>query len=78
MNRRTAYRVIGTRTFDTFFDLVIRVDHDAVALVDVQELIGRVQQLLSTEVLPPDPRMGKLLLDDGTEYPFPLDVADVP
>jgi hypothetical protein len=41
-------------------------------------LIERIQHLLSSDELPPTPRMGKILLDDGTEYAFPLDEADVP
>jgi len=78
VHRRTAYRNVGTRTFGTFFDLVVRLGTNAAASLDVEELIARIQHLLSTEVLPPEPRMGKLMFDDGTEHPFPLDTADVP
>jgi hypothetical protein len=74
--RRAAYRSVGTMTFGTFYDLVIRLSADSGANLDA--LIERIQQLLSSSELPPTPRMGKIMLDDGTEYAFPLDEADVP
>jgi hypothetical protein len=60
----------------TFYDLIVRLSADSVASPDA--LIERIQQLLSSDELPPTPRMGKIMLDDGTEYAFPLDEADVP
>jgi hypothetical protein len=77
-SRRAAYRTSGHTTSGTFFDLVIRFDRDALAIVGVDDLIERVQQALSTDTLPPEPRMGKILIDDGTEHIFPLDAADNP
>lgn len=74
--RRTAYRNVGTMTFGTFYDLIVRFGTDSGA--DPAALIERLQHLLSSDELPATPRMGKLLLDDGTEHAFPLDEADVP
>lgn len=74
--RRSAYRSVGTMTFGTFYDLIIRLSTDSGANPDA--LIERIQHLLPSDELPPTPRMGKILLDDGTEYAFPLDEADVP
>jgi hypothetical protein len=74
--RRAAYRSVGTMTFGTIYDLVIRLSADSGANLDA--LIERIQHLLSSHELPPTPRMGKIMLDDGTEYAFPLDEADVP
>lgn len=76
--RRSAYRNIGTTTFGTFYDLIVRLDADAAGTVDLDDLIERVQQLLSTVELPQSPRIGKILLGDGTERAFPLDEADIP
>ena len=61
-SRRTAYR--STRAFGTFYDLVIRLSTDSGTNLDA--LIERIQHLLSSEELPPTPRMGKIMLDDGT------------
>ena len=73
-SRRTVYR--STMAFGTFYDLVLRLSTDSSANLDA--LIERIQHLLSSDTLPPTPRMGKVMLDDGTEYAFPLDEADVP
>ena len=62
--------------FGTFYDLVLRLSRDSDA--DLDALIERIQHLLSSDTLTPTPRMGKVMLDDGTEYAFPLDEADVP
>jgi hypothetical protein len=74
--RRASYRSAGTMTFGTFYDLVIRLSTDSGA--DLDALIERIQKLLSGDELPPVPRMGKVMLGDGTEHAFPLDEADVP
>jgi hypothetical protein len=74
--RRAAHRRVGRMTFGTFYDLVIRLSTDSGANVDA--LIERIQHLLSSVELPPMPRMGKVMLGDGTEHAFPLDKADVP
>jgi hypothetical protein len=74
--RRGAYRDVRTMTFGTFYDLVVRLSTDSGANLDA--LIERIQHLLSSDELPPMPRMGKVMLDDGTEHAFPLDEADVP
>jgi hypothetical protein len=73
-SRRTAYR--STTAFGTFYDLVIRLNTDSGANLDA--LIEHIQHLLSSDTLPGTPRMGKVMLDDGTEHAFPLDEADVP
>ena len=72
--RRAASR--STVAFGTFYDLVIRLSSDSGA--NVEALIEHIQHLLSSDTLPPTPRMGKVMLDNGTEYAFPLDEADVP
>jgi hypothetical protein len=71
-SRRTAYQ--GTIALGTFYDLVIRLSADSDTNLDA--LIEHIQHLLSSDKLPPTPRMGKVMLDDGTEYAFPLDEAD--
>jgi hypothetical protein len=76
--RRSAYRSVGTRTFGTFYELIVRLGTDGNAVLELDELVERLQALLSSDELPPAPRMGKILLDDGTELAFPLDEADVP
>ena len=76
--RRSAYRNVGTRTFGTFYDLVVRIGTEAVATVSLDELIERMQHLLSRREPSATPRMGKFLVDDGTEFAFPLDEADRP
>jgi hypothetical protein len=58
-SRRTAYR--STTAFGSFYDLVIRLSTDSDANLDA--LIERIQQLLSSGELPPTPRMGKIMLD---------------
>jgi hypothetical protein len=73
-SRRAAYR--STTAFGTFYDLVLRLSADSGTNLDA--LIEHIQHLLSSEKLPQTPRMGKVMLDDGTEYAFPLDEADVP
>jgi len=77
-SRRAAYRRVGNSSLGTFVDLVIRIDAAALALVEVDEFIGRVQHALSTDPLPPEPRIGKILVSDGTEYVFPLEESDNP
>jgi hypothetical protein len=74
LNSRRAAR--STTAFGTFYDLVIRLSTDSGANLDA--LVEHIQHLLSSDQLPPTPRMGKVMLDDGTEYAFPLDEADVP
>lgn len=73
-SRRAAYR--STSAFGTFYDLVLRLGRESGTNLDA--LVEHIQHLLSSDTLPPTPRMGKLMLDDGTEYAFPLDEADVP
>jgi hypothetical protein len=73
-SRRTASR--STMAFGMFYDVVIRLSTDSGTNLDA--LIEHIQHLLSTDTLPPTPRMGKIMLDDGTEHAFPLDEADVP
>jgi hypothetical protein len=67
--RRAASR--STMAFGTFYDIVIRLSTESD--VDLDALIEHIQHLLSSDKLPPTPRMGKVMLDDGTEYAFPLD-----
>jgi hypothetical protein len=74
LNSRRAAR--STMAFGTFYDLVIRLSTDSGTNLDA--LIEHIQHLLSSEKLPPTPRLGKIMLDDGAEYAFPLDEADVP
>jgi hypothetical protein len=74
LNSRRAAR--SATAIGTFYDLVIRLSTDSGANLDA--LIEHIQHLLSSDTLPPMPRMGKVMLDDGTEYAFPLDEADVP
>jgi hypothetical protein len=76
--RRSAYRNVGTRRFGTFYELIVRLGTDGIALLELDELVERLQALLSRDELPETPRMGKILLADGTERAFPLDEADVP
>jgi hypothetical protein len=73
LKSRPAYR--GTMAFGTFYDLVIRLS--TVSGTSLDALIESIQRVLSSDELPPTPRMGKVMLDDGTEYAFPLDEADV-
>jgi hypothetical protein len=73
-SRRSAYR--STTAVGMPYDLVIRLSTDSDANLDA--LIEHIQHLLSSEELPPTPRMGKVMLADGTEHAFPLDEADVP
>jgi hypothetical protein len=73
-SRRAASR--STWAFGAFYDLVIRLSTDSGTNLDA--LIERIQHLLSSDELPPMPRMGKVILDDGTKHAFPLDEADVP